>query len=82
MRPSLEGPLSSNDPVLLIAATLDGAGLAYITEATILDYLAAGQLIAVFEDCAQALGMALNFLRNRHVAPVLVALIEFLSQVE
>jgi DNA-binding transcriptional LysR family regulator len=47
---SLAGPLASNDPDLLIAAALDGAGLACVTEATITDHLIAGRLVRVLDD--------------------------------
>lgn len=48
IRLTMDGPLSSNDPDLLIAAALDGAGLAFVTEATVIDHLAPalGALIA------------------------------------
>lgn len=76
---SLEGPLSSNDPDLLIAAALDGAGLAYITEATILEHLRSGKLIPVLDDwCPSFEGWKLYYPGNRHVAPALKAFIQFL----
>lgn len=76
---SLDGPLSSNDPDLLIAAAVDGAGLAYVTEATILEYLRSGKLIPVLDDwCPSFEGWQLYYSRNRHVAPALKAFIEFL----
>lgn len=50
---SLDGPLTTNDPDLLIAAALDGAGLAQGTEETVATYLATGQLVHVLADwCA------------------------------
>jgi DNA-binding transcriptional LysR family regulator len=77
---SLEGPLASNDPDLLIAAALDGAGLAYVTEATIADHLAAGRLVRVLDEwCPAFEGWRLYYPRNRHLAPALKALIDFLS---
>jgi DNA-binding transcriptional LysR family regulator len=76
---SLEGPLCSNDPDLLIAAALDGAGLAYITEATIREYLNEGRLVRVLDGwCPSYDGWQLYWPANRHVAPALNALIEFL----
>ncbi|MDV6330477.1 LysR family transcriptional regulator [Asticcacaulis sp. 201] len=77
---SQEGPLASNDPDLLIAAALDGAGLAYVTEATILTHLAAGQLVRVLEDwCPSFEGWHLYYPKNRRIAPALKALIGCLS---
>lgn len=76
----LEGPLASNDPDLLIAAALDGAGLAYITEATIAEHLAAGRLVRVLDDhCREFAGWQLYYPGDRHMAPALRALIDFLS---
>lgn len=47
---SLDGPLTSNDTDMLIAAALDGVGLAHLTEATIADLLADGRLVRVLDD--------------------------------
>lgn len=77
---SLDGPLATNDADLLIAAALDGAGLAYVTEATIGAHLDAGRLIRVLDDwCPHFPGWVLYFPRSRHMAPALKALIAFLS---
>lgn len=77
---SLNGPLSSNDPDLLIAAAIEGAGLAYITEATILRHLEEGRLVTVLENwCPSYDGWQLYYPGNRHVAPALKALIAFLA---
>ena len=77
---SLDGPLATNDTDLLIAAALDGAGLAYITEATITDDLDSGRLIRVLDDwCPRFPGWMLYYPRNRHIAPALRTLISFLS---
>lgn len=77
---SLDGPLTSNDADLLVAAVLDGAGLACITEATIADHLAAGRLRRVLDDwCRPFPGWHLYYPSDRHLAPALRALIDFLS---
>jgi DNA-binding transcriptional LysR family regulator len=76
---SLDGPLSSNDSDLLIAAALDGAGLACITEATILDHLKHGRLVRVLDEwCPSYDGWQLYYPANRHMAPALKTLITFL----
>jgi DNA-binding transcriptional LysR family regulator len=78
---SLAGPLASNDPDLLIAAALDGAGLACVTEATITDHLAAGRLMRVLDDwCPEFPGWQLYYSTNRHMAPALKALVAFLKE--
>lgn len=78
---SLNGPLASNDTDLLIAAALDGAGLAYLTEVTITEHLAARRLIRVLDDwCPTFAGWQLYYPKNRHVAPALKALVDFLAQ--
>lgn len=77
---SLAGPLASNDPDLLIAAALDGAGLACVTEATITDHLAAGRLVRVLDEwCPEFPGWQLYYPTDRHMAPALRALIDFLA---
>jgi DNA-binding transcriptional LysR family regulator len=75
---SQDGPLVSNDPDLLIAAALDGAGLAHVTEATVATHVAAGQLVQLLADwCADFSGWRLYYPRNRHMAPALKAFIQF-----
>lgn len=77
---SLDGPLATNDADLLISAALGGAGLAYITEATISDHLDAGRLVRVLDDwCPPFPGWTLYFPRNRHMSPPLRAFIDMLS---
>lgn len=78
---SQDGPLATNDPDLLIAAALDGAGLAYITEATITAHLDAGRLVRLFDDwCPRFSGWTLYYPRNRHMTPPLRTFIRFLSE--
>ncbi|MDR3473267.1 MAG: LysR family transcriptional regulator [Devosia sp.] len=77
---SVEGALTTNDPDLLVAAALDGAGLACITEATIIEHLNAGRLIRVLDEwCAPFPGWTLYYPRNRHMAPPVRALVDFFS---
>ncbi len=77
---SIEGALITNDADLLVAAALDGAGLACITEATIIEHLNAGRLIRVLDAwCAPFPGWTLYYPRNRHTAPPVRALVDFLS---
>ncbi len=78
---SLEGQLASNDPDLLIAAALGGAGLACVTEATIMEHLAAGSLVRVLDEwCSEFPGWQLYYPGERHLAPALKALIAFLRR--
>lgn len=78
---SYDGPLTSNDTDLLIAAALDGAGLAHVTEATVATYLATGQLVHLLTEwCADFPGWRLYFPRNRHKAPALKAFIQFQAE--
>ncbi len=77
---SLDGPLASNDADLLIAAALDGAGIANLTKATIADHLAEGRLVRVLEEwCPIFDGWQLYYAKSRLVAPSLKALIAFFS---
>jgi DNA-binding transcriptional LysR family regulator len=44
------GPLTYNEPELMLEAALDGLGLAYILEDHVSAYLAAGRLVRLLED--------------------------------
>ena len=47
---AVEGPLTLDNPDLMVAAALDGVGLACAIESRVADHLAAGRLVRVLED--------------------------------
>lgn len=75
----VDGPLTLDDPDLMIAAALDGVGLAYAIEARIADHLAAGRLVRVLEDwCPPFPGFYLYYPSRRQLSAAMRALTDFL----
>ena len=76
---AVEGPLTLNDPDLIVGAALDGVGLAYAIESQVADHLAAGRLMRVLEKwCPPFPGFFLYYPGRRHTPAALRALIDFL----
>ena len=66
---------------LLLSAALEGAGLAYISEASIADHIAAGNLISVLEDWSPPYpGLSLYFAQRRQMPARLRALIDLIRE--
>ncbi|NEI72693.1 LysR family transcriptional regulator [Rhizobium lusitanum] len=66
---------------LMLNAALDGAGLAYISEASVADHMAAGNLISVLEDWSPPYpGLSLYFAQRRQMPARLRALIELIRE--
>jgi len=64
---------------LMLRAALEGAGLAYISEASIADHVAAGNLISVLEDWSPPYpGLSLYFAQRRQMPARLRALIDLI----
>lgn len=77
---AVEGPLTLNDPDLIVGAALDGVGLAYAIESQVAAYLAAGRLMRVLEEwCSPFPGFFLYYPGRRHTPAALRALIDFLQ---
>ena len=77
---SVEGPFTFDDTDLIVAAALDGAGLAYILEGRVAGYLTDGRLLRVLEDwCPPSPGFFLYYPGRRHLAPSLRGLIDFVK---
>ncbi len=55
MEVEVSGPLVADDRSLIVAAALDGVGLAHIHEALVADHIARGELVRVLEDWCPAL---------------------------
>ena len=76
---AVDGPLTLDDPDLMVAAALDGVGLAYLFEPSVTDYVAAGRLVRVLEDCCPLFpGFFLYYPGRRQVLPALRALADFI----
>jgi DNA-binding transcriptional LysR family regulator len=73
---SVSGSLIVDDVPTMIAAALDGVGLAYVMDATVIDHVKSGRLVRVLEDwCPPFPGF---FLSRRQTSPTLQALIQLL----
>jgi DNA-binding transcriptional LysR family regulator len=73
-----ERPLTINDTSIILRATLDGAGIAYILEDVVAAHIQAGRLIPVLQDWCRPLGgFHLYFPSRRHMSAPLKAFIEF-----
>lgn len=78
---SVDGPLTLNDTNLIVAAALDGVGLACLLENRVAEQLADGRLVRVLEDwCQPFSGFFLYYPGRRHMPPAMRALIQFLLQ--
>ncbi|MGV1757117.1 LysR family transcriptional regulator [Rhizobium sp. A22-96] len=75
------GSLTLDASDLLLTAALEGAGLAYISEASIADHIAAGNLISVLEDWSPPYpGLSLYFAQRRQMPARLRALIDLIRE--
>jgi DNA-binding transcriptional LysR family regulator len=76
------GALTLDDTTLMIEAALAGAGLAYLSEWSVADHLAAGRLIRVLDDWTPTVpGLALYYPGRRHVPVGLRALIDLIREI-
>lgn len=75
------GSLTLDASDLMLNAALEGAGLAYISEASIADHIAAGNLISVLEDWSPPYpGLSLYFAQRRQMPAKLRALIDLIRE--
>ncbi len=65
----VSGPLIADDRVLIIAAALEGIGLAHIHEALVTDHLARGNLVRVLENWCPALPTFFLYYAGRRQLP-------------
>jgi DNA-binding transcriptional LysR family regulator len=76
---AVNGPLIVDDVDLVIAAAVDGVGLAYMSEERAAEQLSSGALVKVLEDWCQPFpGFFLYYPNRRNQPAALVALIETL----
>ncbi|MBP1887143.1 LysR family transcriptional regulator [Sinorhizobium mexicanum] len=79
---SVAGPLILGEDRPIIKAALGGAGLAYLFETRVAEYVAAGRLERVLEDwCAPYAGPYLYYPSRRQMRPALRAFIDFFRHV-
>ncbi|MFB2566193.1 LysR family transcriptional regulator [Rhizobium sp. IMFF44] len=75
------GSLTLDASDLMLSAALQGAGLAYISEASVAGHIAAGNLIAVLEDWSPPYpGLSLYFAQRRQMPARLRALIDLIRE--
>ncbi|MEP9379861.1 LysR family transcriptional regulator [Aquabacter sp. CN5-332] len=76
----VDGPLTLGDPVLMIQAALDGAGLSFAFEAQVAALVAEGRLVRVLEDwCPYYSGFYLYYPSRRQIPAPLRAFIDFVK---
>jgi DNA-binding transcriptional LysR family regulator len=75
------GPLTFNEPELMLETALDGLGIAYIVEEQAQSHIAAGRLVRLLEDWTPPFpGYFLYYPSRRQVPSTLAALITALQQ--
>jgi DNA-binding transcriptional LysR family regulator len=77
---AVDGRVTTNDPEIMLRAALDGAGIAYLMEHSVLEALATKRLVRVLGSyCPSFPGLFLYYPSGKQVPPKLRALIEFLT---
>lgn len=80
LRLAVEGPLTVNSTDMIVAAALQGVGLAYLSEDYVVDHLQSGQLERVLDDwCKPSSGFFLYYPSGRYMTSALRALVDFLK---
>jgi len=75
------GPLTFNEPQLMLDAAMGGLGVAYVVEGQAAPHIASGRLVRLLDDwCAPFPGYFLYYPSRRQVPPVLDALITLLRR--
>ena len=77
----VDGPLTFNEPALMLEAAVDGLGVAYVLEDQASPLIAEGRLMRLFADWSPAFpGYFLYYPSRRQIPPVLAALIATLRR--
>lgn len=72
----VDGPLTFNEPELMVAAALDGLGVGYLLDHEVMPHVAAGRLIHLLADWTPPFpGFHLYYPSRRQMRPVLAALV-------
>ena len=75
----LSGPLTFNEPELMLQAAIDGLGVAYVLEHEAAPHIAAGRLIRMLKDWTPPFpGFFLYYPSRKQVSPVLTAFLALL----
>jgi DNA-binding transcriptional LysR family regulator len=76
---AVSGPLTFNEPDLMLHAAADGLGVAYVLEQEAANWLASGRLVRLLDDwMAPFPGFYLYYPSRRQISPVLAALLTLL----
>ncbi|MFM0235165.1 LysR family transcriptional regulator [Paraburkholderia sediminicola] len=76
---ALSGPLTFNEPDLMLQAAIEGLGVAYVLEHEAALHIGTGRLVRVLEDwCPPFPGFFLYYPSRKQVSPVLAALLKHL----
>lgn len=76
---AVSGPLTFNEPDLMLHAAADGLGVAYVLEQEAAEWLASGRLVSLLDDwIAPFPGFYLYYPSRKQISPVLAALITLL----
>lgn len=77
---ALSGPLTFNEPDLMMQAAADGLGMAYVLEHEAAPLVETGRLVRVLEDwCPPFAGFFLYYPSRKQVSPILAALLKRLQ---
>lgn len=76
---AVSGPLTFNEPELMLHAAADGLGVAYVLDHEAADWLASGRLVRLLDDwMAPFPGFYLYYPSRKQISPVLAALLTVL----
>jgi DNA-binding transcriptional LysR family regulator len=77
----VSGPLTFNEPELMLEAALDGLGVAYVVQAVAQPHIAAGRLVHLLPDWTPSFaGYFLYYPSRRQMPSTLAALVDALRQ--
>lgn len=78
---SVDGPLTSSEPEVLIRVALDGAGIAYLFANQVEEHIAAGRLVRLLPDWTPAFpGFFIYYPSRRQLRPPLRAFLDHVSR--
>ncbi|TWB46407.1 DNA-binding transcriptional LysR family regulator [Rhizobium sp. ERR 922] len=78
---SVSGPLTSNEPEIMLSAALDGVGVGYLLEHEVAPYLESGKLVRLLADWTPSFpGFHLYYPSRRQMRPVLSAFLATVRQ--
>lgn len=79
LKVALSGPLTFNEPGLMLQAAVDGLGVAYVLEHEAAPHVETGRLVRILDDwCPPFAGFFLYYPSRKQVSPVLAAFVKCL----